>query len=48
MENTSYDGAPGDTKSSKRLGFYCQIDYVLYEVGIAIVDFSQFLLSQYG
>ena len=45
MENTSYDGAPGDTKSSKCLVFYCKIDNVLYEVGIAIVDCSLFWLS---
>ena len=42
MENTGYDGAPGDTTSSKCLGFYYTIDHVLYEAGIAIVDFSLF------
>ena len=37
MENTSYNDAPGDTTSSKCLGFYCKIDNVLYEVGIEIM-----------
>ena len=38
IEDTSYDVALGDTKSLKCVGFYCKIDNVLFEVGIAIVD----------
>ena len=45
LKNTSFDGAPGDTKSSKSLRFYCRIENILHEVGIVIVDFSSCLLS---